>query len=481
LSKEEKQNRQNDTTRIVNRRDFLKLGTAVAATSALATAKAPGKAAAEVAEKVREGAIQKDKEFSFELRSDYKRFNQRNIIQGGGAFEEHPELFPRMLDFANYAWDDAKPGHTQLDYAFRVGAFSHKFKMLQEKKKHDQYRLDDRFIPDIPQRTKIKQKPPSDDVKHLPKKLPSSFLDLLCGNFVNETRYQFKSKLDAATAIKRAGKFYGADLVGITRRDKRFDYDPLWDHVTHRTFGWDKIPFTPKTVIVMAFEMDYDAFEAGPSDICAAAVGEGYSKILKTTYQLSIFLKNLGYMALYAENDLGISIPYAVLAGLGEQARNGLLITHQYGPRVRIGKVYTDFDFVEYDSPINLGVTHFCQSCLKCADACPTKAIMRDPEPTFEPTFKEGKKDDWWYLNPGAKKFYNDTLKCFDAWVKTGGCGACITSCPFNKPDFWHHRIVHSINALLPGPMHDFMREMDDVFGYGNTYDEKAAKRFWQS
>ena len=49
----------------------------------------------------------------------------------------------------------------------------------------------------------------------------------------------------------------------------------------------------------------------------------------------------------------------------------------------------------------------------------------------------------------------------------------------FNKPDFWHHRLVDSITAAMPGPVHTFMREMDIAFGYGNVDDEKAVDKFF--
>ncbi len=55
----------------------------------------------------------------------------------------------------------------------------------------------------------------------------------------------------------------------------------------------------------------------------------------------------------------------------------------------------------------------------------------------------------------------------------------CMASCPYNKPDFWHHRLVDSVTAAMPGPVHDFMREMDELFGYGNVEDKSAVKKFY--
>ena len=57
----------------------------------------------------------------------------------------------------------------------------------------------------------------------------------------------------------------------------------------------------------------------------------------------------------------------------------------------------------------------------------------------------------------------------------------CITSCPYNKPDFWHHAFTDSLNVIMPGPAHAFMREMDKAFGYGTTFDQENVKRFWKS
>jgi len=60
--------------------------------------------------------------------------------------------------------------------------------------------------------------------------------------------------------------------------------------------------------------------------------------------------------------------------------RNGLLITPQYGPRVRISKVLTDLPLVP-DEPIEFGVTEYCEKCKRCAKYCPGQAILRGKGP----------------------------------------------------------------------------------------------------
>jgi Fe-S-cluster-containing dehydrogenase component len=66
-------------------------------------------------------------------------------------------------------------------------------------------------------------------------------------------------------------------------------------------------------------------------------------------------------------------------------------------------------------------------------------------------------------------------------WTQNGsGCAACIAACPYNKPDFWHHRFIDAQNVIAPGWVHSIMREMDIVFGYGNVADPEKVKKFWK-
>ena len=93
---------------------------------------------------------------------------------------------------------------------------------------------------------------------------------------------------------------------------------------------------------------------------------------------LAQFLRNAGYQAVPSLNDTALAIPYAVQAGLGEYGRHGLLIHPHYGPRVRIGKLWTDLP-LSHDEPAPFGVADFCEICDRCATACPAQAISYGP------------------------------------------------------------------------------------------------------
>jgi reductive dehalogenase len=313
-------------------------------------------------------------------------------------------------------------------------------------------------------------------------------------DFKHPTKAKFKSAEEAADAVRTAGRMFGAVRVGIAKNDSRWNYDPLYNMLEDREFGWDEFPFKPKSVIVLLVPMDYDAMATAPSRISAATAGMGYTQMAVVAGAMKYFMNGLGYNAVGSGNDLGINGAYGIMAGLGEGGRNNTLLTPGYGPRVRICKVYTDFDFEDaYDQPRTWGMTEFCKSCKKCAEACPSGAISMEDDTSFHPVFPEGDerakyythKDDLqytWSNHHGVKKFHTDAKRCVTYWLEVDGdCGACIASCTFNEPDFWHHWFVMAINPIMPKAIHGLMADMHPAFGYGSTEDPEKVKKFWKT
>ncbi len=376
----------------------------------------------------------------------FKPFDQRKSVLTYVMSGKDPELLEMGMGFEKQPYRNA-PGYTQLDRALAEGGWAVSMYMAPWQQMGQ---------PNVGSQ--------SWEQHHL-----------------RDHQYKFESRQAAAAAIKAAGKLYGAVKVGICRNDPRFNYDPIYDIQNKKALSWEKdFPFKPKSVVVIACEMNYECMATAPAITESGATATVYSECVKTAYQMAIFLRTLGFKAVPAVNDLGISPAYGVMAGLGEVARNGALIVPEYGPRVRLCKVYTDFDFVEYDKPRSFGVESFCRHCKKCAMACPADAISMDDEPSFHPTFSDDPKD-WFKNHVGVRKWYPDSEKCFRFWCKNDGdCGSCIASCPYNKPAFWHHRLVDAGNVISPGPVHEFMRVMDDVFGYGKVDDPATIKKWWK-
>lgn len=221
--------------------------------------------------------------------------------------------------------------------------------------------------------------------------------------------------------VKRAARFYGADLAGIARLNDSWVYSHSYNRLTGKnaTINLSK---QFKSAIVMAIKMDHDRI--AKSDIEAStATGLGYSQMAFAASLIAEFIRNLGYQALPCGNDTALSIPLAIDAGLGELGRNGLLITPQFGPRVRLCKVLTDLPLTP-DKPICFGVQQFCETCRRCLENCQAHAISENR--TAEAITMSN--------NSGIMKWQADGEKCFRFWSEKGiDCSACIKVCPFNR------------------------------------------------
>ncbi|UCE29595.1 MAG: reductive dehalogenase [Candidatus Bathyarchaeota archaeon] len=222
---------------------------------------------------------------------------------------------------------------------------------------------------------------------------------------VNDTRKM-------SVCVKRAARLFGASLIGICKLNRDWLYTGI------------EIPDEFQNVIVMAIEMDLDGIGTSPTALAAAATGVGYSKMAFTLASMGEFIRNLGYEAIQCGNDTALSVPIAIDAGLGELGRNGLLITPQYGPRVRLCKIFTNLP-LQLDKPIEFGVKGSCKKCKLCAKHCEAHAISVEDDPSFTVICQSN--------NPGALKWYVDAEKCYLYWCENGtDCSTCIKVCPYN-------------------------------------------------
>jgi len=255
--------------------------------------------------------------------------------------------------------------------------------------------------------------------------------------------------------VKRAAKFLGADLVGICDYDERWVYT----HNYSRASGAEKpmdLPTDLPHVVVIANSMDLETIKTVPSALSGAAVGQGYSRDIIALLSLTAYIQNLGYRAYASLNDTALSIPLAIQAGLGECGRHGMLITPEFGPRVRIAKVFTDLPLTA-DRPVSFGVREFCDRCRRCSRSCPPKAIP-DNAPSYD-------KPSISCLS-GVKKWTVDPEKCFRFWAAQGtDCSICIRVCPYNK-DF--SKPIHRFGRRLAATrFRSLLIWLDEKLGYG--------------
>ncbi len=110
----------------------------------------------------------------------------------------------------------------------------------------------------------------------------------------------------------------------------------------------------------------------------------------------------------------------ARVAGLGWQGKSLLLVTPQYGPRVRLACLLTDAPLLA-----DAALPNRCGSCTGCQQACPASAI----------------RGAAWEEHPATREEAVDMKKCVahlrsiaqqqgrEAYI----CGICIKACPWGK------------------------------------------------
>ncbi len=279
-----------------------------------------------------------------------------------------------------------------------------------------------------------------------------------------DERRPIESPEDMTREIKHVAKAFGAELVGITQYDERWVYTHRYSATTQRGKS-NALPPGTTNVIVIATAMDYDLVKTVPSALSGAATGQGYSRDIVTVLSLAQYIQNLGYTATASLNDTALAIPLAIQAGLGEYGRHGLLITKEFGPRVRLGKVFTDLPLT-YDQPITFGVREFCEICRRCTQACPPKAISNDPPDTKVHNVSNIK---------GVNKWSVDAAKCFGFWVKQNSdCSICIRVCPYNKD---YAKQIYRLGRWLAGtPLRKLMLKLDILLRFGRRH---TARWWW--
>jgi len=141
--------------------------------------------------------------------------------------------------------------------------------------------------------------------------------------------------------------------------------------------------------------------------------------------QLAAYIRNLGFEATASMNDTALVVPYAIKAGLGEYGRNQMVLTPEFGPRVRFSKVFTNMPLA-VDVPRQLGMSRCCNICTKCATACPPKALPFGAPNVGSPSISTLR---------GVRKWSANCEKCFGYWTKLrSDCAICMRVCPFQVP-----------------------------------------------
>ncbi|HEA66679.1 MAG TPA: reductive dehalogenase [Desulfobacterales bacterium] len=361
------------------------------------------------------------------------RFDQKNEMFKRALWDE--KMRPHAMRFYKEVKFKEKIGYRKIDYAFRNAAWNIEWSAAFGNARSNSGLYEWEGINE-----RIKQYVESGEPVKMPPEKMGSY-------------------------IKKAARYFGADLVGICRVHPNWIYSHEYNALSRKHYPAE-LPKGINNAVVLAVAMDYQGIQLSPTTLEGGITGFGYSMMAVVANLLATFIRGLGYRAIPCGNDTALSVPLAMAAGLGETGRLGILITEKFGPRVRLCKIFTDLP-LSCDTYRPFGVKAFCEECKKCATYCPGQAIT-DSEMT-----EEGHNIS---NQSGTLKWYVNAEKCFAFWAKNrSDCANCIRVCPFNKPQGIIHDMTRGIIRRTT-LFNRFLLWMDDFFGYEKPIH---PEKFW--
>lgn len=229
--------------------------------------------------------------------------------------------------------------------------------------------------------------------------------------------------MDSTPELKRYALSEGADAVGVA------DLGPLGSGL--RTIPGDLLsPFS--RAVSMAVRLDdrvVEEIEDRPTVRYADHYREVNRRLDALASSVARWITERGHAAqavpasrILDEEDLLGAVSHkavARMAGIGWQGKSLLVVSPDFGPRMRLVTVLTDMPLTP-DSPIEA----LCGDCTECTDACPASAI-KGVVATEGPLES---RQEALHLDGCARM----TLE-FQALPGIGArvCGVCVRVCPF--------------------------------------------------
>ena len=380
-----------------------------------------------------------DAEAGFEVGEDFERFSQKDDVFCRSFWDPEVRTSRSDMFYETYRTPELRwrpvEGFTRRDYALRNASW-HVTDLFAEFREGADRR--EGFLDPY---TVLREGPGPPDETDEPEEILAARL---------------------AVDLKTAARALGADLIGITGYDERWVYTHAYSRETE-TEKPQELPGDLCNVVVIAQAMNRELVQTVPSALSGTATGVGYSSDTVVLLAIAQYILNMGYDAAPTMNDTALAIPLAIKAGLGEYGRHGLLITREFGPRVRLGKIFTDMPLA-HDRPRRFGVLETCEVCRACSDACPPKAIAMDAP-----------SDRVYNISNirGVRKWTTDAEKCFRFWSNQNtDCSICVRVCPYNRD--YSKRLSRIWRWMAGTPLRRLALWLDRLSGRGRRVTPNA-------
>ena len=171
-----------------------------------------------------------------------------------------------------------------------------------------------------------------------------------------------------------------------------------------------------KNVIILAIEMDERIIKTSPGELAKNLNKNFYDKFRKITESLSEYLKTKGLKTqIVYPNEKLLDLPFlGQKAGLGYVGKSGLLITSEFGSKIKLSGILTSIDNPIFTKSSNdhKWIEEQCKDCDECIESCESEALA----------IKGGD-----YIAELLES------KCIGS---EEGCTYCIEKCPFNEKGY---------------------------------------------
>ena len=152
---------------------------------------------------------------------------------------------------------------------------------------------------------------------------------------------------------------------------------------------------------------------------------------------------------------------WAVLAGIGWQGKNSLIINEDFGSFFNIGIILTDLE-IATDFPIE----NKCHNCRRCIDFCPTSAIV-------SPCVIDANRCISYHTIENKNEKSEEMRNAINATGYIFGCDICQDICPFNKKNIDANSEKIVLDDLISI---DDLREISEL-EFNKLFQNSAIKR----